>query len=55
MKVLLSKKMYNSIVFIPELRRLEDIAEFYASIDLFWQTSWIGESFGNVIAEANCF
>ncbi len=55
LKLLLGKKMYESIVFLPELRELWDIATFYKSIDVFRQTSWIGESFGNVIAEAFCF
>jgi glycosyltransferase involved in cell wall biosynthesis len=48
----LSKEMQSCIINIPEQRKYEDIAEFYASIDIFWQASWIGESFGNVIAEA---
>ncbi len=51
----LSKEMRSCIVQIPEQRTHGDIAEFYASIDIFWQTSWIGESFGNVITEAACF
>lgn len=51
----LSKEMQACIEIIPEQRSHEDIAEFYASIDLFWQASWIGESFWNVIAEAACF
>ena len=55
LKVLLHKKMYTSILFLPELKRLDDIAKFYKSIDIFWQTSRIGESFWNVIAEAFCF
>ncbi len=55
LKLLLRKKMYESIVFLPELRDLKDIASFYASIDIFRQTSRIGESFWNVIAEAFCF
>ena len=50
-----SREMQTCIVMIPEQRKYEDIAGFYASIDIFWQTSWIGESFGNVIAEAACF
>ncbi len=53
--IFLSKQMKACIVEIPEQREHRDIAEFYASIDIFWQTSWIGESFGNVIAEAACF
>ncbi len=53
--VFLSKKMQSCIVMIPEQREYKDIAEFYASIDVFWQVAWIGESFGNVIAEAACF
>lgn len=55
LKFLLNKKMYKSILFLPELRKLEDIANFYQSIDIFRQTSWIWESFWNVIAEAFCF
>lgn len=55
LKLLLNQKMYASLLFLPELRQLDDIAEFYASIDLFRQTSRIGESFGNVIAESYCF
>lgn len=55
LKFLLNKKMYKSVLFLPELRKLEDISKFYHSIDIFWQTSWIWESFGNVIAEAFCF
>ena len=55
LKLLLSKKMLKRIFFLPELKEHEKIAEFYSSIDIFWQTSWIGESFGNVIAEAFCF
>lgn len=55
MKLLLNKKMKENILFLPELKSHEDIAKFYNSIDLFWQTSHIGESFGNVIAEAFCF
>jgi glycosyltransferase involved in cell wall biosynthesis len=55
LKLLLNKRMYASLLFLPELRKLEDITTFYASIDLFWQTSWIGESFWNVIAESYCF
>ncbi len=55
LKLILNKKMYNSILFLPELKKLEDISKFYNSIDLFWQTSWIWESFGNVIAESFCF
>lgn len=55
LQLLLHKEMYASILFLPELKKLEDIADFYKSIDLFWQTSRIGESFGNVIAEAFCF
>ncbi len=51
----LSKKMNSCIITIPEQREHKDIAEFYASIDIFWQAAWIGESFGNVIAEASCF
>lgn len=51
----LSKEMQSCIHVIPEQRNHEDIATFYASIDIFWQVSWIGESFGNVIAEAACF
>lgn len=54
-EIFLSKKMRESILFLPELRKYEDIAKFYHSIDIFWQTSWIWESFGNVIAEAFCF
>lgn len=54
-KLFLNKKMQKSIIFLPELREYSDIAKFYKSIDLFWQTSWIWESFGNVIAEAFCF
>ncbi len=53
--IFLSREMKSCIVQIPEQREHSDIAEFYASIDIFWQTSWIGESFGNVIAEAACF
>ena len=53
--IFLSAKMKSCIVQIHEQREHQDIAEFYASIDIFWQTSWIGESFGNVIAEAACF
>lgn len=55
LRIVLNKEMYASILFLPELRALEDIGRFYRSIDLFWQTSRIGESFGNVIAEAFCF
>ena len=55
MSLFLSKKMQSCIIHIPEQREHKDIAEFYSSIDIFWQTSWIGESFGNVIAEAACF
>ena len=55
LRLTLSKKMLQSILFLPELREDKDIADFYNSIDLFWQTSYIGESFGNVIAEAFCF
>ena len=51
----LSKKMQDTIVLISEQREHSDIAELYASIDIFWQASWIWESFGNVIAEAACF
>ncbi len=55
LRLTLSQKMLQSILFLPELREDKDIADFYNSIDLFWQTSYIGESFGNVIAEAFCF
>ncbi len=55
LKLLLSKKFYNSILFLPELVEYKELVKFYKSIDLFWQTSWIWESFGNVIAEAFCF
>lgn len=55
LKLILNKKMYKSVLFLPELRKLEDITKFYNSIDIFWQTSWIWESFWNVIAEAFCF
>lgn len=55
LRLTLSKKMLQSILFLPELREDKDISDFYNSIDLFWQTSYIGESFGNVIAEAFCF
>jgi hypothetical protein len=41
LKFLLNKKIYKNILFLPELRKLEDIAKFYQSIDIFWQTSWI--------------
>lgn len=51
----LSKKMKKCVIFLPELRSDEDLAKFYNSIDVFWQTSYIGESFGNVIAESFCF
>ena len=47
--------MLNNILFLNEMRELKDIGDFYKSIDLFWQTSYIGESFGNVIAESFCF
>lgn len=50
-----SRELQGCIIFLPELKEYPDIAEFYKSIDLFWQTSWIGESFGNVIAESFCF
>lgn len=55
LRLILTKKNYNSILFLPELKTYEEITKFYKSIDLFWQTSWIWESFGNVIAEAFCF
>lgn len=55
LKLLLSKRMQNSIICLPELKEDRDIAQFYKTLDLFWQTSQAGESFGNVIAEAFCF
>nr|MDD3719886.1 glycosyltransferase [Candidatus Gracilibacteria bacterium] len=55
LKIFLNNEMLKSILFLPEYKEYNDIAKFYKSIDLFWQTSWIGESFGNVIAEAFCF
>jgi len=55
LKLLLNAKMRKNIVFLPELGSPKELAEFYSSIDLFWQASCIGESFGNVIAEAFCF
>jgi len=51
----LNDEMKKCITFLPELRSDEDLAKFYNSIDVFWQTSYIGESFGNVIAESFCF
>lgn len=51
----LSKEMQSCIHITGEQRSYDDIARFYKSVDLFWQTSWIGESFGNVIVEAACF
>jgi len=36
----------------PEIRDIRRLPEFYQSIDVFWQTAKIGESFGNVIAES---
>lgn len=55
MTLLLDKKMKKSILFLPELKENEDLAKFYNTIDLFWQASHIGESFGNVIAESFSF
>lgn len=55
LELLLNKKMRRNLIFLPEMSETEDIARFFRSIDVFWQTSWIGESFGNVIAEAFCF
>ncbi len=54
-QIFLSKKMQSCIHTLPEMREYWDIAEFYRSIDIFWQFAWIGESFWNVIAEAACF
>lgn len=54
-KSMLSQKMQDSIVILPEQRWLESVGAFYNSIDIFWQTSRIGESFWNVIAEAFSF
>lgn len=51
----LGKKMKNRILLLPEMKNVKDLGEVYSSMDLFWQTSKIGESFGNVIAEAFCF
>jgi hypothetical protein len=51
----LSIKMKNNILYLPELKTYNELTKFYNSIDLFWQTSWVGESFGNVIAESFCF
>ncbi|MBT3405575.1 glycosyltransferase [Candidatus Woesearchaeota archaeon] len=55
LKIILSKKMLSNILFLPEMSDLHDIASFYKSIDVFWQTSELGETFGNVIAESFCF
>jgi glycosyltransferase involved in cell wall biosynthesis len=55
LKMTLNKKMLDNILFLPEQKKDEELARFYNSIDLFWQTSHIGESFGNVIAESFCF
>ncbi|NDK08117.1 glycosyltransferase [Candidatus Gracilibacteria bacterium] len=55
LKIFLNKIMYNSIIFLPEQKEYSEIAKFYKSIDIFWQTSGVGESFGNVIAESFCF
>ena len=45
----------KNIILLPELASDEDVARFYKSLDVFIQTSWIGESFGCVIAESFCF
>lgn len=55
LNILLNKKMKERILYLPELISHKSIAEFYSSIDIFWQASWVGESFGNVIAESFCF
>lgn len=54
-KILLSKRMKENIVCIEQLSGKKAISKFYNTIDLFWQASVIGESFGNVIAESFCF
>jgi len=55
LQLFLGEKMLSNILFLPELKKDKDLSNFYRSIDLFWQTSLIGESFGNVIAESFCF
>lgn len=55
LKIFLNKIMYKSILFIPEQKEYSEISKFYNSIDIFWQTSWVWESFWNVIAESFCF
>lgn len=55
LNLLVSKRFKENILYLPQLVGDKDLAKFYNSIDLFWQTSYIGESFGNVIAESFCF
>jgi glycosyltransferase involved in cell wall biosynthesis len=50
-KPILKIKNIN-VIMLPEIKNHTKLPEFYNSLDLFWQTSLIGESFGNVIAEA---
>lgn len=55
LKRTLSKSMLSCIVFLPEIPDDEGKARFYRTIDVFWQTSRCGETFGNGIAEAFSF
>lgn len=45
----------ESIKLMPQTSDDLEVAKFYDLLDVFIQASWIGESFGCVIAEAFCF
>lgn len=55
LKIILPAGYLQRIIFLPELITDDQIAAFYSSIDLFWQASDAGETFGNSMAEAYCF
>lgn len=42
----------NRILFLAESSDDEKLSKVYKTLDVFYQTSWIGESFGCVIAES---
>ncbi|MGV8163184.1 MAG: glycosyltransferase [Candidatus Nanoarchaeia archaeon] len=54
-KFKLSKRMRQNISIQTEIKDTNKIADFYNSIDIYWQASAVGETFGNTIAEAFCF
>ena len=54
LKLFVRPSIRKHITLLPEMKDKQAILQWYHSVDVFWQTSKIGESFGNVIAEAFC-